>query len=125
MAIFKVRRAFVIAFAGVFLAVAIYLFLTPREVRLVALVGDKVAHVGAFGMMMMLCSAVAASRRAKVWCAFALIALGVAVELAQSLTGYRDFEADDMLADTAGVLLAWAAVAAAEAIDSMRDARRR
>ena len=118
MALFKARRAFVIAFACVFVAVAIYLFLTPREVRLVALVGDKVAHVGAFGLMMMLCSAIAASRRAKAWCAFALIALGVAIELAQSMTGYRDFEADDMLADTAGVLLAWTAVAAAELIDA-------
>ena len=55
----KVRRAYLLAFACVFVAVAIYLFLTPREVRLVALVGDKVAHVGAVGLMMMLCAAVA------------------------------------------------------------------
>ena len=116
----RVRRSFVVVFACFFLAVAIYLFLTPREVRLVGLVGDKVAHAGAFGMMMLLCSAVAASRKAKAWCAFALIALGVGVELAQSLTGYRDFDVDDMLADTAGVLLAWAAAAAAQFLDARR-----
>jgi len=117
---FKARRAFLVVFACVFVGVAIYLFLTPREVKLVALVGDKVAHAGAFGMMMMLCCAVAANRKANAWCAFALIALGVAIELAQSMTGYRDFETDDMLADTTGVLLAWAAVAAAERVDARR-----
>jgi VanZ family protein len=117
----KARRAFVIAFACVFVAVAIYLFLTPREVRLVALVGDKVAHVGAFGLMMMLCAAIVTTRKATAWIAFVLIALGIAIELAQSLTGYRDFEADDMLADTAGVLIAWAAVALSAFLDSRRS----
>ena len=117
----KARRTFVIAFACVLVAVAIYLFLTPREVRLVALVGDKVAHVGAFGLMMMLCAAIVTTRKATAWIAFVLIALGIAIELAQSLTGYRDFEADDMLADTAGVLIAWAAAALSAFLDSRRS----
>ena len=116
----KARRAFVVVFACVFVAVAIYLFLTPREVRLVALVGDKVAHLGAFGLMMLLCSAVVTSKRATTWCALVLIALGVLIELLQSLTGYRDFEVDDMLADAAGVLAAWAAVAVSAYLDSRR-----
>ena len=116
----KARRAFVVVFACVFVAVAIYLFLTPREVRLVALVGDKVAHVGAFGLMMLLCSAVVTSKRVTAWCALVLIALGVLIELLQSLTGYRDFEVDDMLADAAGVLAAWAAVAVSAYLDSRR-----
>ena len=116
----RARRAFLVAFAGVFVAVAVYLFLTPREVRLVALVGDKAAHVGAFGMMMMLCAAVATTRKAIAWSAFVLIALGIAIELAQSITGYREFEVDDLLADLAGVLLAWAAAALSARIDSRR-----
>lgn len=117
---FKARRAFVVVFASVFVAVAIYLFLTPREVRLVALVGDKVAHLGAFGLMMLFCSAVVTSKRATTWCALVLIALGVLIELLQGLTGYRDFEVDDMLADAAGVLAAWAAVAVSAYLDSKR-----
>jgi len=116
----KARRAFVVAFACVFVAVAVYLFLTPREVRLVALVGDKVAHAGAFGLMMMLCAEVVSTRKATAWVAFILIALGIAIELAQSLTGYRDFEADDMLADASGVLAAWGAVAFSAFLDSRR-----
>jgi VanZ family protein len=118
--VLKARRAFVVVFACVFVAVAIYLFLTPREVRLVALVGDKVAHLGAFGLMMLLCSAVVTSKRATAWCALVLISLGILIELLQSLTGYRDFEADDMLADAAGVLAAWAAVAISAYLDSRR-----
>ena len=116
----KARRAFLVAFACVFLAVAVYLFLTPREVRLVALVGDKVAHLGAFGLMMLLCSVVVTSKSATAWCALALISLGILIELLQSMTGYRDLEADDMLADAAGVLAAWALVA----ISALLDARR-
>jgi len=116
----RARRAFVVVFACVFVAVAIYLFLTPHEVRLVALVGDKVAHVGAFGLMMLLCSAVVTSKRGTAWCALVLIAVGILIELLQSLTGYRDFDADDMLADAAGVLAAWAAVAISAYLDSRR-----
>ena len=116
----KARRAFLVAFALVFVAVAVYLFLTPREVRVVALVGDKAAHIAAFGMMMMLCATIVTTKRATAWSAVVLIALGIALELAQSMTGYRDFEADDMLADAAGVLVAWAAVALSARIDSRR-----
>src|SRR4051812_25397970 len=117
---FKARRAFLVTFACVFVAIAIFLFLTPREVKVVALVGDKVAHAGAFGLMMMSCCVVARTSRGYTWCALALITLGIGIELAQGMTGYRDFEPEDMLADTAGVLGAWAAVAAAGLLDARR-----
>jgi VanZ family protein len=118
--VLKARRAFLVAFACVFVAVAVYLFLTPREVRLVALIGDKVAHIAAFGVMMMLCAVVVTTRRATAWSALVLIAVGIAIELVQSTTGYRDFDADDMLADATGVLVAWAAVALSAHFDSKR-----
>jgi VanZ family protein len=69
---------------------------------------------------MMLCAAVVSTRKATAWVAFILIALGIAIELAQSLTGYRDFEAHDMLADASGVLAAWGAVAFSAFLDSRR-----
>jgi glycopeptide antibiotics resistance protein len=48
--------------------------------------------------------------------AAAFILMGVALEFAQGATAYRSFEVADMLANTAGVILGWALVAAAPRI---------
>jgi len=49
----------------------------------------------------------AASYRRRV--AFALVALGVALECAQGLTTWRTFDVADMLANAAGVTIGWLA----------------
>jgi glycopeptide antibiotics resistance protein len=55
-----------------------------------------------FGML-------ASSARARLGWASAFAALGVALEYAQGLTGYRTFDVVDMAANTAGVALGWLA----------------
>lgn len=40
-------------------------------------------------------------------CGVLLILMGVSLEFIQDLTGYRFFDIYDMMANTAGVLLAW------------------
>ena len=45
--------------------------------------------------------------RVRAFYAGGFIALGIALEFVQGMTGYRSFEVADMVADAAGVLLAW------------------
>ena len=67
---------------------------------------DKVGHLAAYGALMFWFAQLYARRVA--WAA-GFVVLGVALEFAQSWTGYRSFEVNDMLANTAGVGLGWGA----------------
>jgi len=53
-------------------------------------------------------------RRARIAYACGFIAMGIAIEFLQRMTGYRNFEVADMLADAVGVGLGWAAAAVLE-----------
>lgn len=48
------------------------------------------------------------------------IAMGVALEYAQRMTGYRNFDVLDMLADAVGVALGWATAAVLAALQRAR-----
>lgn len=65
---------------------------------------DKVYHVLAYGALMFWWGMVQPARRLA-W-AVGLLSLGVALEVAQSFTGYRTLDRWDALANGAGVLLA-------------------
>lgn len=65
---------------------------------------DKIYHVIAYGAMMFWWGMVQPGRRVR-W-AIALIILGIGLEFAQSMTGYRQLDRWDALANSGGVLVA-------------------
>lgn len=65
---------------------------------------DKIYHVIAYGAMMFWWGMVQPARRVR-W-AVALIVLGIGLEFAQSLTGYRQLDRWDALANSGGVITA-------------------
>jgi len=67
---------------------------------------DKVGHFVVYGVLMFWFAQLYARRLPY---AAGFIALGVALEFVQGSLGYRSFELYDMLANSAGVLLGWAA----------------
>ena len=69
---------------------------------------DKFEHILAYFVLMGWFAQLYHDQRTRLWIASGLIAMGVAIEILQPILAPRYFEWWDMLADTAGVLLAWA-----------------
>ena len=68
---------------------------------------DKVAHAAIYGLLFFFC-AHAYSNRFPLWLlALVLAGFGLSMELAQSMTSYRQAEGWDMLANSTGILLVW------------------
>lgn len=67
--------------------------------------GDKLGHVIAYCALMFWYAQLHADRRALAWRAAAFVALGGALEIAQSFTPYRQADWLDLGADAAGVAL--------------------
>lgn len=86
----------------------IYSSLSTSDVVLDIKLSDKLMHVlGYFGLMGWFMQ-IYRGRRAGFLLAAVLIALGIGLEFLQDLGGVRYFEVSDMLANTLGVLIAWA-----------------
>ena len=67
---------------------------------------DKLHHMGAYGVLFLLLIQ-AYGHRYRIWVlAISLALFGLAVEVAQSFTGYRQAELWDVLANISGILLA-------------------
>lgn len=79
--------------------------LMPVPERMSASVSDKVGHVLAYAALMFWFAQLYSGARAFVTSAFGFFALGVVLEWAQSLTGYRSYELLDMLANGTGVMV--------------------
>lgn len=79
--------------------------------------GDKVGHFLAYGGLMFWFCQLYPARRTRLGYAVGFAALGVGLEFAQRALGYRSYEALDMLANAAGVVLGWIA---AELVDARR-----
>jgi VanZ family protein len=75
---------------------------------------DKVEHVGMYALVVFL-PAVHERRQVAMASALGAVALGVGLEFIQLLTGWRDFEIGDMIADTIGVCIGLAAAGAMRA----------
>jgi VanZ family protein len=71
--------------------------------------GDKLEHLGSYGLLMFWFCQLYVEPRVRLGYALGFVALGVALEFVQGWTGYRDFEVADMFADAAGVALGWGA----------------
>ena len=85
----------------------IYLSLTPEPVQLNVEQGDKYGHVLAYAALMSWFANIYDSSIRRLQFALGFVALGIALEFAQALTGYRSFELADMAADAAGVAVGW------------------
>ncbi len=73
---------------------------------------DKLEHLLTYFFLMTWFSMAYRGKQRAV-CAGGFAAMGVAIEIMQGLSGYRQFEFLDMAANAAGVLLAWWAVSSA------------
>lgn len=102
----SLRRAWMtLGWLGV-CAVAWY-SLIPDPPQLDMKQGDKLQHLVAYGGLMGWFSQIRLGIGERRLTAAWLVLMGVTLELAQSFTGYRHLAADDMLANTAGVVLGW------------------
>ena len=83
----------------------VWLSLTPSPVEINIEQGDKLGHFAAYGLLMFWFGML--YRRALTRLAYAIgfCGMGIALEYAQRMTGYRTFDVDDMLANAIGVLL--------------------
>ena len=89
-------------------AVILYLSLTPHPPEPVSFVGaDKLEHAFAYAMLMLWFCQIYVQRAVRAGLSLALVAMGVGVEILQGMSGYRNFEYADMLANSTGVLVGW------------------
>ena len=68
---------------------------------------DKILHAGSYGLLMAWFLQLYHRRLSRITCMITFIGMGILLEYLQSMTDYRVLEFEDMLANTAGVLLAW------------------
>jgi VanZ family protein len=90
-------------------AAIVWLSLTPSPPRVDVEYGDKLGHFAAYGLLMFWFSLLYHRRRTRALYMMAFVAMGVGLELLQGRLGYRTYEVFDMFANSAGVLLGWAA----------------
>ncbi len=100
------HRAWWLAIARIGVALIIVLSLVRMpDVGVHVPEGDKIGHMLAYACVMAWYALLCATPGALWWRAAALLALGIALEFAQSRTGYRSFDVRDMLADAFGIAL--------------------
>lgn len=95
---------------GVFLVLLVFvasLVSLPPPVHTVML-HDKLMHTLAYGFLMAWFAQVYRHDLTRLLLAIGLIIMGIVIEFAQGTTTYRQFDLLDMVANTSGVVLAWA-----------------
>lgn len=95
----------VVAWLGV--AAVVFYSLKPHPPQLGIENGDKVQHFAAYAGLMLWWVQLADALPQRLRTAAGLVLLGVAMEVAQGFTGYREASVLDALANTAGVLAGW------------------
>lgn len=89
------------------IAIVTYYTLIPDPPQLDMEEGDKVQHIVAYASLSLWFFQVLLSRPSRLLAAAGLIAMGIALEFVQGMTGYRFFSVADMAANTLGVLAGW------------------
>lgn len=87
----------------------LYFSLTPSPPQFDIKNEDKFGHLAAYGLVTLCFAQSYTSLRQRILLALSMVALGIAMEYAQRATGYRNFDAIDMLANASGVAIGWAA----------------
>lgn len=98
-----------LAMGWIGVAIVVVLSLVPRPPELGVEQGDKIQHFLAYGTLMLWFAQVRVDVRERWVTAGLLVAMGIALEFAQALTGYRFYSYADMAANTTGVILGWLA----------------
>ena len=93
-------------------AAIVWLSLTPAPPKIDFRESDKVGHLLGYGTVMFWFSMLF-SKRARILYAAGFVAMGISLEFIQGELGYRSYEPLDMVANSLGVLLGWAAAFAA------------
>lgn len=93
-------------------AAIVWLSLAPAPPKLEFEQSDKLGHFLGYGTLMFWFCQLYARRRTRIGYAAGFLAMGVLLEQAQGLLGYRTYEVFDMYANALGVLLGWAAALA-------------
>jgi len=122
-------RALWLALGWGWAATIVWLSLTPSPPTIDLEQGDKLGHFAGYGLLMFWFCQLYDRSATRLGYALGFAALGVALEFAQRLLGYRTYEPFDMLANALGVALGWAAALAlgrrlAEHLASGRSTRR-
>ena len=89
-----------------------WLSLTPNPPQVDFEESDKVGHLLAYGALILWFCYLYERTRVQAVYAAGFIAMGIALEFIQGATGYRTFEVLDMVANSLGVALGWAAARA-------------
>lgn len=92
-------------------AAIVWLSLTPLPPQVELEQGDKLGHFAAYGLLTFVFCQIYDQRGTRLAYAAGFVAMGVALEFLQRMTGYRTFDVLDMLANAVGVALGWAAAA--------------
>ena len=72
---------------------------------------DKIGHSSIYAALFFLCASAYGRRYPLALLAFILAAFGLSMEIAQSMTSYRQGDHWDMLANLSGILAVWAVMA--------------
>ncbi len=103
----KLRRSW-LALGWLWVAAVTYISLIPHPPEPLRFWNaDKLEHAFAYCLLMLWFSQVYAGRMRRLFAAALLVAMGCGIEVLQGMTGYRNFEYADMLANATGVLLGW------------------
>lgn len=102
-------RPLLVAIGWAWAAAIVWLSVTSSPPHIDVEQGDKLGHLGSYGLLMLWFALLYARPRVQLAYAAAFTAMGIALEFVQRRLGYRDFEVLDMVADLTGVLLGWGA----------------
>ena len=102
-----VRRAWTGLGIG-FVALVVFLSLTPNPLEVPGVEGIKLDHLAAYLWLMLWFAQLYRSLAARIGIAMAFAGLGVGLEYAQGLTGYRYFSYADMRDNALGVAVGFA-----------------
>lgn len=89
------------------IAYIIYSSLTPDPITMDVSYFDKYAHTFGYFVLMGWFTQIYQTARVRLICFALFVSMGIGLEFAQDLTGYRYFDVYDMLANSLGVVLAW------------------
>jgi VanZ family protein len=106
------RRKALIALGWAWVAAIVWLSVTPSPPKVDFPESDKAGHFIAYGSLMFWFAMLYAKRNVRLAYAAGFVAMGIGLEFVQSTLGYRTYEVFDMVANTIGVLLGWAAAMA-------------
>jgi len=90
-----------------FIALVIYLSLNTDHIDAGRVEDVKVGHFIAYGWLMLWFAQLFPAQRQRLVIALGFVALGIALEYAQGMTGYRSFAYSDMRDNGIGVLAGW------------------